>query len=222
MCCSFCRSNGEDPSIYESHKLKDENGKVTCPVLMNYQCPTCQAIGEHTRSYCPRNKSKQAAKAADKGSVNLGSLETGNRVAKRKSSGSSAGFNDGANTPLTVPSINNANMSKGRNAKHRAKDSNAKCDDKQAAGGHQRVASKGSSMNYKRIVARNNAASNNIKTRAREHRAPPSYCAADGGSSTSQTRRFHQQEHQLSPEDYYFLAFYMNHINHMLTRCQLT
>jgi len=57
--CSFCRNNGEEQSFYQSHKLKDENGKVVCPVLMNYKCPTCGVIGEHTKSYCPANRNKQ-------------------------------------------------------------------------------------------------------------------------------------------------------------------
>lgn len=54
--CTFCRNNGEIPEFYRSHKLKDENCRVTCPVLKLYTCPKCQKVGRHTVSYCPLNR----------------------------------------------------------------------------------------------------------------------------------------------------------------------
>lgn len=53
--CGFCRQNGESAEIYTSHRLKARNGRVLCPVLRNYVCPTCGATGDtaHTRHYCP-------------------------------------------------------------------------------------------------------------------------------------------------------------------------
>ncbi|XP_048124994.1 nanos homolog 1 [Alosa alosa] len=53
--CGFCRQNGETPDIYLSHKLKARDGKVLCPILRSYVCPTCEATGDkaHTRRYCP-------------------------------------------------------------------------------------------------------------------------------------------------------------------------
>ena len=53
--CTFCRTNGEAEVIFTSHSLKDADGKITCPILMQYSCPVCGASGEktHTKKYCP-------------------------------------------------------------------------------------------------------------------------------------------------------------------------
>ncbi|KAL1415526.1 hypothetical protein MTO96_033447 [Rhipicephalus appendiculatus] len=62
--CAFCRTNGERRSFYMSHALREDSGpgskgRVTCPVLRNYQCPQCGYPGgdeAHTLRYCPLNK----------------------------------------------------------------------------------------------------------------------------------------------------------------------
>jgi len=56
--CVFCKNNGEDEAYYLSHTLKDDFGRVRCPVLFNYICPICGATGavSHTIRYCPDNK----------------------------------------------------------------------------------------------------------------------------------------------------------------------
>lgn len=53
--CGFCRQNGESAEVYTSHRLKARSGRVLCPVLRSYVCPTCGATGDtaHTRHYCP-------------------------------------------------------------------------------------------------------------------------------------------------------------------------
>lgn len=58
--CFFCKHNGESRHIYMGHNLKDEHGKVICPILRRYKCSLCGAIGEssHTKNYCPLNKDK--------------------------------------------------------------------------------------------------------------------------------------------------------------------
>lgn len=54
--CVFCKNNGETAAIYSSHILKDASGRVLCPILRAYTCPTCGTSGDnaHTMRYCPR------------------------------------------------------------------------------------------------------------------------------------------------------------------------
>lgn len=55
--CRFCLKNGEPPSVYYSHNLHVEDGRVSCPVLRRYDCPICHNGGgdfAHTVRYCPR------------------------------------------------------------------------------------------------------------------------------------------------------------------------
>ena len=59
--CVFCKNNGEDETYYLGHTLKDDDGRVCCPVLFAYTCPLCGACGPvaHTIKYCPKNKEHQ-------------------------------------------------------------------------------------------------------------------------------------------------------------------
>ncbi|XP_066063835.1 nanos homolog 3 [Chamaea fasciata] len=53
--CSFCQHNGEAPGMYQSHSLRDTQGRLQCPVLRSYVCPQCGATQDqaHTRRFCP-------------------------------------------------------------------------------------------------------------------------------------------------------------------------
>lgn len=53
--CTFCKRNGESREYYQGHQLRDENGKLLCPILRAFVCPICGATGDdaHTESYCP-------------------------------------------------------------------------------------------------------------------------------------------------------------------------
>ncbi|KAL3863866.1 hypothetical protein ACJMK2_005593 [Sinanodonta woodiana] len=57
-CCAFCKNNGEPASVYQSHVLKDDEGRVACPILRKYTCPFCGVSGDnaHTIRYCPKNE----------------------------------------------------------------------------------------------------------------------------------------------------------------------
>ncbi|GBM92107.1 hypothetical protein AVEN_198063-1 [Araneus ventricosus] len=59
--CRFCLQNGERREFYSNHRLKDHDGKVTCPILQRYVCDICRATGAyaHTRAYCPFFKEKK-------------------------------------------------------------------------------------------------------------------------------------------------------------------
>ena len=44
--CKFCFSNGEAPNQYRSHRLKNEWGNVTCPILRSHVCVLCSGTGD--------------------------------------------------------------------------------------------------------------------------------------------------------------------------------
>nr|XP_053643472.1 uncharacterized protein LOC128696310 [Cherax quadricarinatus] len=63
--CGFCKRNGEMPTTYYSHSLRDSSGHLTCDALRNYTCPRCGGTGNnaHTISYCPMTTIKVSSLA---------------------------------------------------------------------------------------------------------------------------------------------------------------
>jgi hypothetical protein len=56
--CVFCKNNGAESAVYNSHKVMDAKGRCLCPMLRQYKCPICNADGDnaHTTKYCPKRK----------------------------------------------------------------------------------------------------------------------------------------------------------------------
>lgn len=50
MKCSVCFAANKEN--YNTHWVRDKNGKVTCPTLLSQQCNHCKKLG-HTPKYCP-------------------------------------------------------------------------------------------------------------------------------------------------------------------------
>jgi hypothetical protein len=49
--CRVCYDAGKSEREYNNHRVKDRNGKVTCPTLMHTECRNCKKKG-HTIKYC--------------------------------------------------------------------------------------------------------------------------------------------------------------------------
>jgi hypothetical protein len=53
--CKVCVDAGKNEEEYSSHWVKDKNGKVVCPTLLNQECRFCHKFG-HTPKFCPLTK----------------------------------------------------------------------------------------------------------------------------------------------------------------------
>jgi hypothetical protein len=59
--CKVCCDAGKSESEYTNHCVKNNTGKVICPILLNQLCRYCSKKG-HTVSYCPvmaKNKKRE-------------------------------------------------------------------------------------------------------------------------------------------------------------------
>lgn len=52
MFCKICFDSKNDS--YTTHCIRDFNGNITCPILLNTKCNLCGNFG-HTKKYCSKN-----------------------------------------------------------------------------------------------------------------------------------------------------------------------
>lgn len=57
-CCKVCQDAGKPENVYLTHYVKDLNGNVTCPTLLNQECRYCHQKG-HTTSHCSALKKQK-------------------------------------------------------------------------------------------------------------------------------------------------------------------
>ena len=56
--CKVCHDAGKED--YNKHRLKDKDGKTTCPYLLSLKCNNCKEFG-HTQKYCTTGRSVNGA-----------------------------------------------------------------------------------------------------------------------------------------------------------------
>ncbi|KAF7495169.1 Nanos -like protein 1 [Sarcoptes scabiei] len=63
MYCAFCKNLPKERSNYQTHWLKDNEKRVTCPILRAFNCPLCNNNGgdnAHTIRFCPVKRQRLA------------------------------------------------------------------------------------------------------------------------------------------------------------------
>jgi hypothetical protein len=66
--CKVCMDAGKGPEIYNSHYVKGDAGKVTCPTLLALECRFCFKSG-HTVKYCAALEKKKQNDAKQQSQV---------------------------------------------------------------------------------------------------------------------------------------------------------
>lgn len=61
MQCKVCMDAGKSKSVYSSHWVKDNNGKVVCPTLLSVKCSRCSHMG-HTVKFCTKKIDEKISK----------------------------------------------------------------------------------------------------------------------------------------------------------------
>jgi hypothetical protein len=56
--CKVCHDAGKPEKEYTNHRLKDRNGKTTCPTLLKTECRFCHKLG-HMAKFCDAPKKKE-------------------------------------------------------------------------------------------------------------------------------------------------------------------
>lgn len=58
--CKVCHDAGKPESEFRNHGVRDRNGNITCPTLLNTKCRYCSKLG-HTTKYCSELANKNNA-----------------------------------------------------------------------------------------------------------------------------------------------------------------
>ena len=82
MFCKVCKDAKKSESVYTSHSVRDETGKVVCPILLSQECKYCKEKG-HTPKYCPKSKGKYNSTISSV-KVRFGTTPTASQEAKER------------------------------------------------------------------------------------------------------------------------------------------
>lgn len=103
--CKVCKDIGLNDTMFMSHNVKNEKGKVCCPTLMSHTCKKCGKNG-HMEKYCTVKEKDISSSFCFK------KPEETNVAAKSISSNAFAVFDDSSSSDVDTPVLKKTPASK--------------------------------------------------------------------------------------------------------------